>query len=767
MSGQGEAGPGAERRGAATQAGPAAGPVLGTILGANPDPVFALDRDCRYLAFNAAHAAVMKALYGAEIGLGHSLFEYQDVAADAAGARANIDKTLAGETIVEEAYSGDDARERRFFEVTHRPIREGDTVVGALVTARDVTERRRERASARIRERALEASINAIALADLEWRVTYVNPAFLRLWGYDRLDEVLGRPVRDFWASLDDTLAVRDAMLGSGGWTGEMTGVRGDGETFFARVITSVVQDDDGAPVGSLAAVLDISDKVRTEEALLESEARLRGVLENLQDAYFRAGLSGRLTFVSNSAAAMFGYASAADMVGMPAADLYAEPGARDEMLARLRETGIQHDFETPGARRDGTTFWVSLSTQVLFDADGRPCGTEGLARDISERVRAEQALRESETHFRAFFERANIGMATTSPEKGWIEVNAALCGMLGRSPEELRRLTWAELTHPDDLAADVTQFERLVAGDIDGYVLDKRFVRGDGGIVHTHLVVHAVRESGRPGFAYVAAMLEDVSDRVRAERELRRLNAELELRVEARTAQLQEANRELESFAYSVSHDLRAPLRALDGFSEILAEDYGTVLDAEGLRHLARIRAAAQRMGELIDALLALSRLTRLEPATEDVDLSATARRIGERLRRAEPGRRVELTVEPGCCARADARLAEAVLGNLLDNAWKFTARRDLAHIEVGHAEVDGELVFFVRDDGAGFDMSYADKLFEPFQRLHATEEYPGTGIGLASVRRIVSRLGGRCWAEGAEGVGATFSFTLGPPAC
>jgi signal transduction histidine kinase len=245
-------------------------------------------------------------------------------------------------------------------------------------------------------------------------------------------------------------------------------------------------------------------------------------------------------------------------------------------------------------------------------------------------------------------------------------------------------------------------------------------------------------------------------------EEQLRALNAELEGRVVARTRDLAAVNRELESFAYAVSHDLRAPLRALDGFSSAVLEDCADKLDAEDANYLERIRRAAQHMGELIDALLTLSRVGRRETELTTVDVSAAARRIAADLVERERDRWVEVTIDDGLTAQADARLVDVILENLLGNAWKFTSGRSPARIEVGSLEQDGERVFYVRDNGAGFDPAYADKLFAPFQRLHTLEEFPGTGVGLATVQRAVARHGSRCWLEGKVDRGATAYFTL-----
>jgi light-regulated signal transduction histidine kinase (bacteriophytochrome) len=239
----------------------------------------------------------------------------------------------------------------------------------------------------------------------------------------------------------------------------------------------------------------------------------------------------------------------------------------------------------------------------------------------------------------------------------------------------------------------------------------------------------------------------------------------ELEQRVRDRTVQLEAANKELEAFSYSVSHDLRAPLRSIDGFSQALLEDYFDKIDEQGKDHLRRVRSATQRMAQLIDDVLNLSRVTRSEMRFEKIDLSTLVSRIRKELQERQPDRKVEFAISPGLVGRGDARLLRIVLENLLGNAWKFTGKHPLAKIEFGITHVGhghDKPVFYVRDDGAGFDMAYVDKLFAPFQRLHAPTEFPGTGIGLATVQRIIHRHGGRVWAEGEVEKGATFFFTL-----
>ena len=248
-----------------------------------------------------------------------------------------------------------------------------------------------------------------------------------------------------------------------------------------------------------------------------------------------------------------------------------------------------------------------------------------------------------------------------------------------------------------------------------------------------------------------ISSAIRDITDRKKAEREMF-----------LRTAQLEAANKELEAFSYSVSHDLRAPLRSLDGFSQALLEDCGANLSEQAKGYLHRIRSASQRMGALIDDLLNLSKVTRAEIHRKRLSISTLALAIAAELQKRQPERRVDFQIQDGLEAAGDARLLRIVLENLLGNAWKFTSRRAHANIEVGAAHRNGGFAYFVRDNGAGFDATYADRLFGAFQRLHAASEFPGTGIGLATVQRIIHRHGGKIWAEGAVDRGATFYFTL-----
>ena len=316
----------------------------------------------------------------------------------------------------------------------------------------------------------------------------------------------------------------------------------------------------------------------------------------------------------------------------------------------------------------------------------------------------------------------------------------------------------------PPALADQLRANDLMVAGRGKTVQFEESTDTDEGTLWYVSVKFPVLDSAGSP-YA-VCGISTDITDRKRAEEEVQRLYAELEIRVAERTAELEASTRELDAFAYSVSHDLRAPLRSLHGFSQALLDDYADVLDADGADFLQRIQRNVQRMGQMIDDLLDLSRATRADLVRKPVDLSALAREITAELAAADPDRKVTVVIPDRIAASGDPRLLRLAVQNLLANAWKFSAKRPVATIEVGHhLEPGGGSVFFVRDDGAGFDMRFVDKLFNAFQRLHPAADFEGNGIGLAIVQRIVRRHGGRLWAESEIGHGATFFFSL-PPA-
>ena len=421
------------------------------------------------------------------------------------------------------------------------------------------------------------------------------------------------------------------------------------------------------------------------------------------------------------------------------------------------------------------TNFFDADEIRLLVRiADNISFALENFAQERARRA-TELALRESERRFRLAMEYSPIGMAIVASDGRWIDVNPSLCRIVGYEREELLTLDFQTITHPEDLHRDLELMQQVLAGRRDHYQLEKRYIRKDGATIWIQLDVVLMRLSD-PADSYFLSKIQDITARKDAERKILELNANLEKRVVERTRQievanrnlelanreLELANRELEAFSASVSHDLRSPLRLIEGFAQMLSNGHIDPLDSEGLEDLARIRSAARRMDERINGMLRLARLTRGPLQRDHVDLSMIANETIETLADAHRDREVRVTIEPGLAVRGSTVLLRAVMENLLGNAWKFTARTADAEISFGRRLHGGEPMFFVHDNGAGFSMEYADQLFRAFRRLHDEDDFPGTGIGLVTVQRIVQRYGGRIEIDAAPGKGACFYFTI-----
>jgi PAS domain S-box-containing protein len=368
------------------------------------------------------------------------------------------------------------------------------------------------------------------------------------------------------------------------------------------------------------------------------------------------------------------------------------------------------------------------------------------------------------EDRFRLAMASSGIGMAIVDLEGRWLEVNPALERMLGYPATDLVGRSVFDISHPEDVEVSRQYVRRLVEGELPVLDAQKRYLHRNGDVVWAHINVAMMRDAdGTP--LYFISQLRDVTRERAAEQALHDWNDTLEQRVAERTAELEKANRQQEMFAHGVSHDLRAPLRAIDSFAQLLSKEYDARLDEAGRDYLERIRSAARRMGGLIDALLELSRVGRNELKSEPVDLGLLADWAFAELQDAEPGRGADIEVQDGLVACGDERQLKLLLDQLLHNAWKFSQDRDRVRIEVGGERRGDRLVLAVRDHGSGFDMRYAERMFEPFQRLHGPDQGGGNGLGLAIAQRIVERHGGRLWAESEPGSGAVFHVELPAP--
>lgn len=498
--------------------------------------------------------------------------------------------------------------------------------------------------------------------------------------------------------------------------------------------------------------------RLQQEEKIRFSEARFRTLLDSAPDAIVIVGGDGCIHMVNHQTENWFGY-TRDQLIGEPVELLIPERLRQVHVSYRnhfnkhpgTRPMGANADLT--GRRKDGSEFPVEISLSPANFAD--EYWVTAIVRDISTRKEIEAARLQAQNRLSALVNNLPVGVFRIMGNdiSRFREVNPAMVEIFAaHSADELMGQTLQSLFYE---AKDWMIYQEHMKGQFRTHALDLHFRKLDGEDFFGSLTIAAKREGNE---VFLDGILEDISERKLQSEHIQTLNEHLA----NRSAELEVINRELESFSYSVSHDLRAPLRAMDGFSSTLLTDYGDKLDERGRDRLLRVRRAAQKMAHLIDDLLNLSRVSRAELEWEEVDLSELAQNTLAELQQADPQRPVNIQIAENIRVCGDCRLLGIVLTNLLNNAWKFTATKTRAIIEVGHEELEGETVFFVRDNGAGFDMAYAGKLFGAFQRLHDAGEFPGTGIGLATVQRVIHKHGGRIWAKSAVDAGATFYFTI-----
>ncbi len=610
----------------------------------------------------------------------------------------------------------------------------------------------------------VESSPIGIAIYQ-EGKFVYGNSAALAIIGASDEKELLGKPVLSIVhpESIDQVKKrVSQVVDGKDVPPIEEKLIRLDGTVFDAEV-AALATTFNNKPAGQVI-VADITDRKKAIQALQESQALYHSFVEHIPAGVFRKDSKGRFIFVNDEFCGLkelekdeiLGKTPQEIVVNTPLSKTSRQNyfAVGSEHHDEIMRTGKPIEIEEVYTHPDGTKQYLQVVISPVLSADGKVIGSQGIQFDITDRKKAELALKESELRYHTFINESLDMIFIKDDQFRYLAVNDSMARFFGRAKEEIINKTdqelAGELTMNPCLSSDIKTLQATTSFTVEEKIGDRIYE------------TTKFPMSFQGGERAIGGIIRDITDRKMAEDEIIKLNAELEQRVVERTAQLEAANKELEAFSYSVSHDLRAPLRALDGFARILVEDYGATLDAEAGRLLQVITDNAKRMGMLIDDLLSFSRISRQELKFIKINMQVLSQSVYLELVPDADKCTIKFLLSPIPEAYGDPSMVKQVWMNLIGNAIKFTSQKPNRRIEIGYKTEDSVTVYYVKDNGAGFDMAYYDKLFGMFQRLHSINDFEGTGVGLAIVQRIVNRLNGRIWAEGKVGEGATFYFTL-----
>jgi len=678
-------------------------------------------------------------------------------------------------------------------------------ITEVLISFIDITERKLAEEALRLKNLVFDASIAANSISGLDGIITEANDAFLRQWGYTSKAEVIGRPISDFSSFDHESLAIITALNKKDEWEGDFNAKRKDGSTFIAHGLATTLKDTLGHVMGYQSAVIDITERIIKEEALRESEQKFRETINNLDEGYYSVNLEGVLLEHNHSLNRILGFDPATDLKGIHLPDFWQYPDERREYLEKLMDEGSVSNYLLRIKTQTGEKKSILVSAHLVNDKLHLPPRIEGIFLDITERIRIEESLhrhadrlqnlhnidkailsphetpeaiiQKSLQHIRSLLSSQHASIGIFDFENEALQLFAANIhdGSIGKANQynlnkaygdlEILRLKRMEVVDDISLKSSTSELLQILQSEGIMACINVPLVSGEQLVGAMNLGWADPREFTPEELEIASEVADEITiaiEQIRLRQEAKHHALEMEQKIKERTSQLLAANKELEAFSYSVSHDLRAPLRHINGYIELLKKCFPGTLPGKEKHYLDTIADSAHQMGMLIDDLLQFSRTGQQEMHLADLDMNDVLREVLQTIKQDIKGRNIKWDIAVLPHVIGDYSLLRLVWNNLLSNAVKFTMRNPKTRIEIGVINDNDEFVFFVRDNGVGFDMKYAHKLFGVFQRLHSSEEFEGTGIGLANVRRIIAKHGGRTWAEADLDKGAVFYFSI-----